>query len=163
LASGAFDDADELLFCVAAPFTLTVAGRFAEASEAIGLAISAAQRQGNLLNLAALPLLRGFLRLQLGALPAAEDDARPLADVALAGGARLTPARTRGRGAATRERRTGSVAALGRRPCDRRLAARARPRRGRPKRRAAAEGGRPGTGRLTSTARARARPCRSRR
>ena len=82
LASGAFDDADELLFCVAAPFTLTVAGRFAEASEAFGLAISAAQRQGNLLNLAALPLYRGFLRLQLGELLAAEEDIRPFDDVA---------------------------------------------------------------------------------
>ena len=82
LRSGAFDDADELLFCVAAPFTLTVAGRFAEASEAFGLAISAAQRQGNLLNLAALPLYRGFLRLQLGELLAAEEDIRPFDDVA---------------------------------------------------------------------------------
>ena len=82
LASGAFDDADELLFCVAAPFTLTVAGRFAEASEAFGLAISAAQRQGNLLNLAALPMYRGFLRLQLGELLAAEEDIRPFDDVA---------------------------------------------------------------------------------
>ena len=82
LASGAFDDADELLFFVAAPFTLTVAGRFAEASEAFGLAISAAQRQGNLLNLAALPLYRGFLRLQLGELLAAEEDIRPFDDVA---------------------------------------------------------------------------------
>ena len=82
LASGAFDDADELLFFVAAPFTLTVAGRFAEASEVFGLAISAAQRQGNLLNLAALPLYRGFLRLQLGELLAAEEDIRPFDDVA---------------------------------------------------------------------------------
>jgi DNA-binding CsgD family transcriptional regulator len=81
LASGAFDEADELVFFVAAPFTLTVAGSFLEASEAFTLAISAARRQGNLLSLAAVPLYRGFLRLQLGELLAAEEDILPFDDV----------------------------------------------------------------------------------
>jgi DNA-binding CsgD family transcriptional regulator len=80
LSSGAFDEADELVFFVAAPFTLTLAGNFDAASEAFALAIAAARRQGNLLNLAALPLYRGFLRLQLGELLAAEEDIRPFDD-----------------------------------------------------------------------------------
>jgi len=81
IANGAFDEADELVFFIAAPFTLTVAGRFEEAAEAFGRAIASARRQGNLLNLAALPLYRGFLRLQLGDLLAAEEDIRPFDDV----------------------------------------------------------------------------------
>jgi DNA-binding CsgD family transcriptional regulator len=83
LASSAWDRPDELYFVINAPFALTLAGRVEEAARAFTDAITAARKRGDLVNLAALSLLRGFLRCQRGELLSAEEDLRPLEDMEL--------------------------------------------------------------------------------
>jgi DNA-binding CsgD family transcriptional regulator len=83
LASSAWDRPDELLFVINALNALRLADRMEEAARAFEGAIVAAQRRGDLVNLAALYLLRGFLNCQRGDLLAAEEDLRRLDDMEL--------------------------------------------------------------------------------
>ncbi len=77
LSSRWLADADPLLLLLHALFALTIAGKEIDAAKTYALAIDAARRRGEVFNVAALSVFRGWLRLRTGELLAAEEDLQP--------------------------------------------------------------------------------------
>ena len=76
VGSGAFIESEELLFVLSALYTLMLAGEVAEAGHRFRDAIAAAQRRGDLLNMAVASLVRAMMRHEQGELLGAEEDVR---------------------------------------------------------------------------------------
>ena len=75
-AMGALSRMDELLFAMNSLYALALAGEPDEAARALTVAIAAAQRQGDILNLTLSCMVRGIVRCYQGDLLGAEEDVR---------------------------------------------------------------------------------------
>ena len=75
-ALGVLSRMDELLFAMNSLYALTLAGEPEEAARALTVAVAAAQRQGDILNVSLSYLVRGIARYDQGNLLGAEEDVR---------------------------------------------------------------------------------------